>query len=98
MSNSSDQDHTPPATESLLIFPTRFPLKIMVKSIVGIEDMVLELVQVHAPDASQKDLRTRASREGRFLSVTITINATSQDQLDALYQSFTDHPDIIMSF
>lgn len=84
--------------ESALVFPTRFPIKVMVKSIVGIEKTILGLIQSQAPDATEKDLRTRESREKRFMSVTVTINATSQAQLDAIYQSLTDHPDVLMSF
>jgi putative lipoic acid-binding regulatory protein len=38
----------------------------------------------------------RASREGNYLSVTATINATSREQLDNLYRELTSHPMVAM--
>ena len=35
----------------------------------------------------------RSSREGNYLSVTATVNATSREQLDALYRELTSAPD-----
>ncbi len=46
----------------------------------------------HAPDFDAAKLELRASREGNYLSVTATINATSREQLDNLYRALTSHP------
>ena len=37
------------------------------------------------------------SRNERFVSVTVTIAATSQQQLDNIYQDVTDHADVLMA-
>jgi putative lipoic acid-binding regulatory protein len=39
---------------------------------------------------------TRLSRNSRFLSVTVHINAESQDQLDAIYQELSAHKRVLM--
>lgn len=38
----------------------------------------------------------RASREGRYLSLTATGTARSREQLDALYRDLCDHPMVVM--
>ncbi|HEV8503163.1 MAG TPA: DUF493 domain-containing protein [Casimicrobiaceae bacterium] len=81
-------------SESLLEFPTRFPIKIMGKHADDFAQTVVEIVKRHAPDFDAASLEMRASREGHYLSLTATINATSREQLDALYRELTAHPKI----
>jgi putative lipoic acid-binding regulatory protein len=38
----------------------------------------------------------RASREGNYLSLTVTVNAQSREQLDELYRDLCDHPMVAM--
>lgn len=81
-------------SESLLEFPTRFPIKIMGRRADDFAQTVLAIVQRHAPDFDAASLEMRASREGNYLSLTATINATSRAQLDALYRELSGHPSI----
>jgi putative lipoic acid-binding regulatory protein len=57
---------------------------------------IVEVVRRHAPDFDAATLEMRASRAGNYLSVTATINATSREQLDALYLELTSHPMVAM--
>lgn len=82
---------TTPRT-SLLEFPCDFPLKIMGRSENSFVYAITEVVQRHAPDFDAATVRLRASSEGTYLSLTCTINAISQEQLDALYRELTSHP------
>ncbi|NNM82567.1 MAG: DUF493 domain-containing protein [Burkholderiales bacterium] len=83
--------------ESIIEYPCAFPIKIMGKSSSPrFAQTVLEVVQMHAPDFDGATMEMRASREGKYLSVTCTVTATSRAQLDALYQALCDHPDILM--
>ena len=41
-------------------------------------------------------MEMRPSREGRYLSLTCTVRATSREQLDALYQGLCDHPAVVL--
>lgn len=83
--------------DTLLTFPTDFPLKIMGENREGFVQAMVGLVQRHAPDFKAETLETRASRSGKYLSLTCTIRATSKAQLDALYREITAHPWVSMA-
>lgn len=78
--------------ESLLEFPCAFPLKIMGLAHEGLAQAVLEVVLRHAPDYDGATMEMRASSTGKYLSLTCTVTATSQPQLDNLYRELTSHP------
>jgi len=86
----------PAAGESLLTFPCAFPLKIMGRREDGFAQTISGVVQRHAEDFNPGTLEMRASRNGRYLSLTATINAKSREQLDALYQELSKHPMVLM--
>jgi putative lipoic acid-binding regulatory protein len=79
-----------------LAFPTVFPIKIMGRRETGFTTAVIEIVTRHAPDFMPGTIETRPSREGKYVSLTATVNATSQEQLDALYRELCDHPSVVM--
>ena len=81
---------------SLIEYPCAFPLKIMGATRAGFAQAVLEVVQRHAPDFDGATLEMKSSKHGKYLSITCTINATSREQLDALYQDLCDHPMVVM--
>ena len=85
-----------PETASALAFPTAFPIKIMGRREGGFTKDVIAIVLRHAPDFMPGTIETRPSREGKYISLTATINATSREQLDALYQELCDHPSVVM--
>lgn len=82
--------------DSPLKFPCVFPIKIMGRTQDGFAQAVSEVVVRHAPDFDPRALEMRASKEGNWLSVTATVNATSREQLDALYQELVAHPMVKM--
>ncbi|MCL2636280.1 MAG: DUF493 domain-containing protein [Betaproteobacteria bacterium] len=77
---------------SLLEFPCAFPLKIMGKAHDELAQSVLTIVSRHAPDFDGATMEMRTSSGGNYLSLTCTVRATSQQQLDALYRELTAHP------
>lgn len=83
--------------ESLIEFPCQFPIKAMGKNSPDFDAMVVEIVRRHTDDIIEGDVKTRLSKGGRFSSVTVTIEATSRKQLDAIYQGLTDCPDVLMA-
>ncbi len=92
---------TPSATAtgqpaSALTFPTAFPIKIMGRRADGFAQAIVDVVLRHAPDFDPSELEMRSSREGTYLSLTVTIHATSREQLDALYRELTSHPMVVM--
>jgi putative lipoic acid-binding regulatory protein len=56
----------------------------------------MEIVLKHAPDFDAATMEMRPSRQGRYLSLTCIVRATSREQLDALYRELCDHPSVVM--
>ena len=83
--------------ETLLKFPTDFPIKIMGERRDEFAQTMVELVMRHAPDFKAETLEMRASSNGNYLSVTCTVRATSKAQLDAIYREITAHPWVKMA-
>ena len=78
--------------ETLLEFPCDFPLKIMGATDAGFAQAIVEVVLKHAPEFDPASVEMRPSKAGNYLSLTCTVRATSQAQLDALYLELTAHP------
>ena len=89
----SDQKNDPPP---LLQFPCSFPIKMMGRNEAGFIETVIEIVGQHAGSIPQDTIRTSVSSKKAFLSVTITINAESQDQLDRIYEGLSAHEDVMV--
>ncbi|MDP3126465.1 MAG: DUF493 domain-containing protein [Thiobacillus sp.] len=83
--------------DTLLEFPTDFPVKIMGEHRDDFTQSMVELVQRHAPDFKPETVEVRVSSKGNFLSVTCVVRATSKAQLDALYLEITAHPWVKMA-
>lgn len=84
-------------TESIIEFPCDFPIKAMGLATHNLEVVVFEIINLHAPDTPKDALKTRESSNGKYISVTVTVNAQSQEQLDAIYQALTDHEHVMMA-
>jgi len=79
-----------------LEFPCAFPIKVLGRTEEGFAQTILEVVLRHAPDFDSASMGMRASREGNYLSLTCVVNATSREQLDALYRELSSHPMVAM--
>lgn len=84
-------------TESLIEFPCQFPIKAMGKTRDDFDAIVVEIVRRHVGDIREGAVSSRPSKAGTYTSVTVVIEATSREQLDAIYQGLTDHPDVLMA-
>ena len=83
------------AEPSLLEFPCDFPLKIIGFQRAGYAQSILEVVKRHAPDYDGGTMEMRPSSKGKYLSLTCTVRAISQQQLDDLYRELCDHPMVV---
>ena len=93
---SDNDDPARPAQETLLTFPTDFPIKIMGKRNDEFAQTILAVVLRHAPDFDGGTTEMRSSAKGNYLSLTCTIRATSKQQLDGLYRELSSHPMVSM--
>lgn len=87
----------PDKTESAIEFPCDFPIKAMGLASYDLELIVFEIVTQHAPDTTKAAVKKRESSNGKYISITVTVNAQSQAQLDAIYQALTDHEHVMMA-
>jgi putative lipoic acid-binding regulatory protein len=78
--------------DTLLEFPCDFPIKVMGAAQDGFAQAIADVVRKHAPDFDAATMEMRPSKAGNYLSLTCTIRAVSQAQLDALYRELTSHP------
>ena len=84
-------------TKSALTFPCDFPLKILGWANEDLESIVVQIVHKHVPNLTEAAIRTRKSQAEKYISITINFEATSQEQLDKLYQELNNHPKVLMT-
>jgi len=83
--------------ESAIEFPCSFPIKMMGHNLPEFRATARKLVEKHAGTVDDDAVQESLSRNERFVSVTVTVTATSQQQLDSIYQDVTDHDDVLMA-
>jgi len=76
--------------ETLLEFPCKFPVKAMGRDEDGFEALITDIVLSHAGMYVGESVTTNPSSTGKYISVTVTIEALSKAQLDRIYQDLTD--------
>lgn len=81
-----------PAERSLIEYPSAFPIKVMGAHVEGFVEALVAVAQRFDPTFDPATVHTRESRAGRWLGVTITVTATSREQLDELYRALSTHP------
>ena len=83
--------------ESPLVFPCTFPIKAMGFARDDFDTLVVEIVRRHSPDITEGAVAVRKSSNNKYISVTVTIEALSRDQLDAIYRDLTACEHVLMS-
>lgn len=76
------QDPQPPK----ILFPCDYPIKVVGDAADDFRDFVVTVMQRHAGELREELIDVRASANGRFLSVRITIVATGEEQLQTIFQ------------
>ena len=83
--------------ETLLEFPCDFPIKIMGRESSEFRALARALVEKHTGPITDDAIHSALSRNESFVSVTITVNAQSQQQLDDIYREITSHDEVLMA-
>ncbi len=83
--------------ESLLKFPCAFPIKMMGRDTPEFRETARSLVEKHTGPINDSAINDALSRKGTFVSITITVNALSQKQLDDIYRDVSSHEDVLMA-
>lgn len=77
---------------SLIEYPSQFPIKVMGTKVEGYVHAVTAIAQAFDPAFDASTIELRESKGGKYLGVTITVTATSREQLDELYRTLSSHP------
>ena len=83
-------------TDDIFDFPCRFPIKAMGRDAEGFPAHVMELVATSAGPVDHDAVDIRPSRDGKYISVTVTFTATSRKQLDEIYTRLTSSQRILV--
>jgi uncharacterized protein len=78
--------------ESLIDYPSAFPIKVMGAHVEGFTEAVIAVARSFDPTFDHTSIESRPSKSGNYLGLTITITATSREQLDELYRTLSTHP------
>jgi uncharacterized protein len=82
----------PEERASLIEYPSAFPIKVMGPHVEGFTEAIVAVAQRFDPRFDAASIESRPSKGGNYLGLTITITATSREQLDELYRTLTSHP------
>lgn len=78
--------------DSLIEYPSRFPIKVMGAHVEGFVEAIARVALQFDPGFDSSTIEQRPSKAGNYLGLTITITATSREQLDELYRTLSTHP------
>ncbi len=81
-----------PSTPSLIQYPSLFPIKVMGLRVDGMVHAITHIAHQFDPTFDATTVELRESKSGKYLGVTITVTATSREQLDELYRTLSTHP------
>lgn len=81
-----------PPERSLIDYPSAFPIKVMGLQAEGFVAEVVAIARQFDPAFDAASIEQRPSRGGKYLGLTVTITATSREQLDELYRTLSTHP------
>lgn len=82
----------PKRTESLIEYPSQFPIKVMGLKVEGLVQAITLVAHQFDPVFDASTIELRESKGGKYLGITITVTATSREQLDELYRTLSTHP------
>ena len=85
-------DSAPPAAPSLIEYPSAFPVKVLGANVDGFVHALVDIARRFDPAFDAATVELRPSRDSNYLGVTLTVTATSREQLDELYRTLSTHP------
>ena len=93
MTGNADNDER----DTLLEFPCEFPVKMMGRDSAAFREAARSIMERHVGSLGDDAVRESKSSKGNFVSITITITAMSQVQLDGIYEDLTAHEEILVA-
>lgn len=81
-----------PPEDSLIEYPSQFPIKVMGKNHPELAQQLTQVVLQFDPGFDAATVEMRPSSRGNYIGLTFTVLATSREQLDDLYRALHGHP------
>ena len=78
--------------KSLIEYPSAFPIKVMGAQVEGFEAAMVAIALQFDPGFEAATVERRPRKAGKYLGLTLTVTATSREQLDELYRTLSTHP------
>jgi putative lipoic acid-binding regulatory protein len=83
-------------SESLLQFPTDVPIKVFGRNDAAFRTAVLAIAEKHYGGAYKAV--EQLSKQGTYLSLTITVHVKTRAEIDAVYQDLVASDQVLMAF
>ena len=83
--------------KSAIEFPCDFPIKMMGRDTLEFRVAARELIESHVGPVADDAIKSNLSSKGSFVSITVTVTAISQQQLDDIYRDVSAHDDVLMA-
>lgn len=81
-----------PQDPTLIDYPSAFPIKVLGTNVEGFAESIIEIARRFDPAFDATTVERRPSAAGKYLGLTVTVTATSREQLDELYRTLSTHP------
>lgn len=81
-----------PPEQSLIEYPSAFPIKVMGAHVDGFVEAMVAVAFEFDPAFDARSVEIRPSKGGNYVGLTLTITATSREQLDGMYRRLSSHP------
>lgn len=78
--------------ESLIEYPSDFPIKVMGATHEEFAATIIAVLVEFDPTFHEGKMEVRPSAKGTYTGLTVTVRATSREQLDDIYRTLSAHP------
>lgn len=85
------------SSDDVFIFPCEFVIKIFGIASNEFEATAIMIIKKHVKELKENAIKTRTSKDGKYLALSITITAENRDQLDDIYRELSSNSNILMA-
>ena len=83
--------------DTIMKFPCEFPIKVMGIASDDFDIIIIDIIKKHVSNLSEDAVKSRLSQKGNYVSITVTIEAKSREQLDNIYYDLTEHKMVLLA-
>ncbi|MCH9696951.1 MAG: DUF493 domain-containing protein [Gammaproteobacteria bacterium] len=84
-------------SDTVMEFPCEFPLKVFGYDKEQLQTVVVGIINAHVADVTISEIRSRPSKTGKYIALTIIFSVQSKHQLDLIYNDLSSHDTVLMS-